>query len=179
MPITSYVVVQEDDLGNGWTEVEYEFRDHNYPNSDTINFLTRVPTGTDYDADMASRVPEIDEQLQSKEVSRAVKLAREGRLTYPFPFEHQAKPDFLRRFFGEMMGVRDIVEFNGSYAFFQAFETDPDTGNNKPQREAYLGLDGTDYYNQIDKRYGDMSGIQVILNDEKGRVWDELPDGYW
>ena len=178
MPITSYLLVQEDDLGNGLTEVEYEFRDHNYPNSDTINIITRVPTGTDYDADMAARVPDIDRQLQERELGQAVNAAEGDSLVYPYPFEHQTKPEFLRRFFGAMMQVENIIHFNGSYPFFQDFEADPDSGNNKPQRAAYLGVDDATY-DLIDKRYGDMAGIQVILNDEKGRIWQELPEGYW
>ena len=178
MPITSFEVVYQDDLGNGLIEVEYEFRDQNYPSSDTINILTKVPVGTDFNADMASRVPEIDRRLQDREIGQAVNAAERDELVYPYPFEHQTKPDFLRRFFGAMMQVENIVHFNGSYPFFTAFETDPDSGNNKPQRSAYLGVDAATY-DMIDKRYGDMAGIQVILNDEKGRVWDEYPEGYW
>ena len=174
MPITSYELFMSSPNGNR-LDVRYKFMFHT---GEEIFINKTVPVGTDTDADMLAMIPKLEEKRARNEITEAVLSAENETLTYPYPFEHQAKADFLRRFFGTMMTIENLIHFNGSYPFFQAFEADPDSGNNKPQRAEYLGVDSATY-DLIDKRYGDMAGIQVILNDEKGRLWYELPDGYW
>jgi hypothetical protein len=175
MPIISYEVVYSQDIGDNRLEVQYAFTDHL---GNVYEYNKRVPDTTDLNADMALMVPAIEEGLARREIADAVGTAESNVYPYPPSPEHQTKQEFIRRFFGGMMQISSLESFNNSYQFFLDFETDPDSGNNKPQRAAYLGVDAATY-DLIDKRYGDMAGIQVLLNDEKGRVWTEYPDGYW
>ena len=178
MPIIYNALVYSNDLGNGLTEVEYEFRDHLYPSSPAINLQKQVPTGTDTDADMQAMIPELNAQLEEVEISTALGQTEIREYPYPPDFQHQTKVEFIRRYFGGMMQNPNILQFNNALPFFQAFEIDADSGNNAPQRAAYLGID-TATYQLIEKRFNDMIGVQTLINDEKGRVWGEYPDGYW
>ena len=121
--------------------------------------------------------PGIEDELIKTGVLIAISDAEiEGAVVDRVP-DHQTQPDFDRRVIGEAMQMRDIIHFYNVYdTFFRAFEAR--AGSNKPQRAAYIGVD-TATYDEIDKRFNDMAGITALVIDEKGRVWQELPDGYW
>jgi hypothetical protein len=173
MSIVSSEVVSESPNGSR-VDVRYKFTDH-LGNEYFYNRL--VEAGFDHDAWMAAQIPIIEAQLERTEVGNAIADAEiEGVIVDRVP-DHQTQPDFDRRVIGEAMQVRDIIHFYNIYdTFFRAFELR--AGNNKPQRALYIGVD-TATYDEIDKRFNDMAGITALINDEKGRVWDSLPDGYW
>jgi hypothetical protein len=173
MSIVSHELVYSEPNGSRF-DVQYRFVDH-LGNEYLYNKL--VPAGFDTDADMLSMIPEIEAGLERTEVIEAVADGEiDGRIVDRVP-DHQSQPDFDRRVIGEAMQIPDLIHFYNIYdTFFRAFEGR--AGNNKPQRAAYIGVD-TATYDEIDKRFNDMAGITALINDEKGRVWDSLPDGYW
>ena len=155
-------------------DVIYKFTDHL---GNEYIYEKLVPAGFDTEADMLSMIPEIEAGLERTEVLSAVADGEiDGKIVDRVP-DHQTQPDFDRRVIGEAMQIHDIIHFYNIYdTFFLAFQLR--AGNNKPQRAAYIGVD-TATYDDIDKRFNDMAGITALINDEKGRVWDGLPDGYW
>lgn len=154
-------------------DVIYQFTDHL---GGTYIQEHLVDVGTDTDAHMLSLIPALEEKLARQEISDAIAGAEDEQPVDRVP-DHQTQVEFDRRVIGEAMMIPDIMWFYNIYdSFFRAFESR--AGNNKPQRALYLGVD-TATYDEIDKRFNDMAGITTLVNDEKGRVWQELPDGYW
>lgn len=174
MSIASHELVYSEPNGIR-LEVQYKFTDH-LANEYVYNKLVAVSFDTE--ADMLSMIPEIEAQLAYSEVAEAVGVSESGPLDYSITPDHQTKPEYIRRVLGEFMKIPSVDHFNNGFQFFKDFELDPDSGNNKPQRSAYLSVD-TATYDLIDKRFNDLAGIQTFINDEKGRVWDDTPEGYW
>jgi hypothetical protein len=173
MSIVSSEVLYERPNGSRF-DVRYKFTDHI---GGVYYYNKLVSAGFDHDAWMAAQIPIIEAELEQREVAEAVNDGvNEGMVVDRVP-DHQTQPDFDRRVIGEAMKIPDIIHFYNIYdTFFRAFELR--AGNNKPQRSAYIGVDTT-LYDEIDKRFNDMAGITALVNDEKGRVWEDLPEGYW
>jgi hypothetical protein len=154
-------------------DVRYKFTFHT---GEDVFINKTVEAGFDTDADMLAMIPGIEEDAARKEVITAIGHATDGGNVDITP-THQSQADFDRRVLGEAMKEPDLITFWNTYNSFWG-PVQIRGGNNKPQRAAYLGVD-TQTYDEIDKRFNDMAGITTLITDEKGRVWDELPDGYW
>jgi hypothetical protein len=172
MSIVSHELIGSNQNGSR-LDVTYEFIDHL---GKSYIYEKLVPVGFDTEADMLSMIPAIEDGLAATEVAVAIAEAEEHRYIFSSP-DHQTQPDFDRRFLGTAMMESNIVKMWNIYDdFFRDFEAR--AGSNKPQRAAYIGVD-TITYDEIDKRFNDMASITALINDEKGRVWESLPDGYW
>ena len=172
MPIVSYEVVEVSPNGDRFDAL-YLFTSST---GETYERRKLVPAGFDHDAYMLSLVPELDRLLAENEVSSFIAICDQGAQAEVTP-QHQTQPDYDRRVLGYAMMVQDLVHFWNIYdSIWTPFQQR--AGSNKPQRAAYIGVD-TQTYDEIDKRMNDMAGISVLILDEKGRMWQDLPDGYW
>ena len=172
MSIVSHELVSSEPNGDR-INVIYKFTDH-LGEEYIVDKLVSI--GTDTNADMLAMIPGLEESLARSEIESAV-ASVEREVGIDAVAKHQTQPDFDRRVLGYGMMIYDLVHMWNLYAsFWTDFESR--SGNNKPQRAAYLGVD-TATYDLIDKRYNDMAGITALITDEKGRVWESLPDGYY
>ncbi len=132
-------------------------------------------TETEYAADRAALEQSVLDLLARREIREAISQAENGNNPDKVP-NHQTQAEFDRRLLGELMTVLDAHTFYAALPFFQAVESRG--GANANQRASYLGIDRPTY-DLIANRFGDVQGVAFFLDNAKGQVWEELPDGYY
>jgi hypothetical protein len=168
MSITNYEILHSEVGGNKLIFV-VKYTDHL---ANEIYHEYRVPQGTDMDAYATAQIPSIEARQAEEEVTNAIGIANEG--TSPdIVAEYQAQNDYDRRALGQAMVVEDIYHFNNTRPLYLAMEIRG--GANANARAAYLGIT-RDTYDLISSRYNELAGIQGILNDSKGRIWEDIPE---
>ena len=97
-----------------------------------------------------------------------------GRLVDLNP-NYQDQRDYDRRGLGRAMTITGTDEFYEVLPLFRAMEARG--GANANQRASYLGVTRADY-DLMAARFNDVAGIAFFLDDAKGQVWDDVPEGW-
>ena len=80
--------------------------------------------------------------------------------------------EYDRKMLGQYMLQEDVHKFRAGLDFFRDVESRG--GANATQRAAYLGIT-RETYDQIAKRFNDLTGSLTFIDDEKNQIWTELP----
>lgn len=137
--------------------------------------IAGTDTETEYAAERTALEPQILEQLANKEIQQAlsnIEFDQNYDNTNP---QHQTQAEFDRRVLAQLMTIIDVHHFRNGLNFFQQIESRG--GANANQRATYLGV-STVNYNLIADRYGDIQGAMFFIDNEKGQVWQEVPEEF-
>lgn len=190
MPIISQRIITDITHADGSRTLMYEYT----PNVGDLIFVgpiilsSNIAATFDAEADMLSRIPGIEQNLIDMEINETfaffesdTKVRQQGGTTtdwatYKVPPNHLTQPEFDRKILGLLMLVRDITIFREGYAFFLAMESR--NGANKNARADNLGVP-RDEYTLVDKRFHDVAGGLVLIDGDKGLVWETAPSEIW
>lgn len=169
-------IVGSEIIRNNPPEYKFKFEDH------LGNFYYEnwtLEEGVDAAAFMAARIPKIELMLAQNEANRAwANVESETNPSVAFPAQHQTDAELYRRVLALGMNETNARLFAlWGLDFFRDFESSG-AGNNKPQRAEYLGVPLSEY-DEVDKRFNDGSGARSFLLDEKGAIWEGLPENWW
>ena len=133
-----------------------------------------VENAFDTEAAALSMYALLDEQDESAEIMRSFAVAEEWKNPDRVA-DYQPQADFDRRLLARLMTVTDAQVFYAGLPFFQAMEARG--GANANQRASYLGVIRADY-DLMANRFNDVQGVAFFLDDDKGAVWTDIPEGW-
>ncbi len=179
MTIEAWDITTDTTDPSGNRTLEYTYTDHlgtPYPSG---QFTIAPPEAATFDAnaDMLSRIPQLEARLADNEVDAAVNAASDPNTPIPTNAEHQDLTTYYRRVLGRLMlfDMEQLGQFNRTLDFFRAVEVH--LGNPPNSRGARLGVLEADY-DLIEARYNQHAGISSFIAAEEGRIWSDLPSEF-
>lgn len=178
MSIVSSQTIDNDAPNNGFRLVRHRYTDHTGGTSDIFKRVPDAWTSIELDAQRSGLESQVLSTLEQTEIDEAV-IAIESDQSYDNTSpQHLTQPDFDRRVLMSMMLIVDVHHFRNALNFWLSVETRG--GANANQRSEYLfGAGQRATYDLIANRFGDAQGALTYLDDEKGQVWTEFPEGLY
>lgn len=151
--------------------VTYVFTDH-VGGESVVRRL--VDNGFDTEADALSMYEGIEQGQADNEILDAYSIVEDGANPDKVAV-YQDQFDFDRRVLALVMTLDNANTFIGTIAFFQALEIRG--GANAGQRATYLDVPLAEYQ-LVETRFNQIMGTATVLEDDQGRVWDDIPGGW-